>query len=255
MRGCYVQIDGLKVYYEKIGAGPGYVFILPGWGCTAALYRYLAEGIAKKYTVIILELPGFGQSQEPSRVWKTIDYSFFCIHFIKHFTTGPVILLGHSNGVRIMITMSISHQLPFTIQKMVFIDGAGLLPHDYDQYLATLNAFIQKKHELEEKRNVRDLQFLKNSANSDYGNLSDLMIAVCKEVIADNYYEQLPQINVPTLLIWGENDIDTPVLDGKIMAKRIPDAGLVVIKNAGHFPFLDKPYEIRLILNSFLNID
>jgi len=49
----------------------------------------------------------------------------------------------------------------------------------------------------------------------------------------------LPNIKSPSLLIWGENDTDTPLAYAKIMEKLIPDAGLVVFPGAGHYSFLD----------------
>jgi pimeloyl-ACP methyl ester carboxylesterase len=65
----------------------------------------------------------------------------------------------------------------------------------------------------------------------------------------------MPNIKASTLLIWGEHDTATPLCDAKIMENLIKDSGLVVLKNAGHFSFLEKTYEVNLIINSFLNPD
>ena len=63
---------------------------------------------------------------------------------------------------------------------------------------------------------------------------------------------KLKEIKNSTLLIWGENDTDTPLYMAKIMEKEIKDSGLVVIKNAGHFSYLDNTNQYLLVTNEFL---
>jgi len=62
-------------------------------------------------------------------------------------------------------------------------------------------------------------------------------------------------IKSPTLIVWGENDKITPLDEGKLIARTIPGAKIEIIKNTGHFPFLEKPEEfIRLIREFCLEI-
>lgn len=65
----------------------------------------------------------------------------------------------------------------------------------------------------------------------------------------------MPQIKAPVLLVWGENDTATPVSNGQLMEKLMLDAGLVVLKNAGHFAYLDKYNEFIIIISNFLKKD
>ena len=62
----------------------------------------------------------------------------------------------------------------------------------------------------------------------------------------------LPKIQASTLLIWGENDTDTPISFGEIMKEEIPDAGLVILKDAGHFSYLDQLPQFCEIVGNFL---
>ena len=62
--------------------------------------------------------------------------------------------------------------------------------------------------------------------------------------------EELPKIKQPCLLIWGENDEQTPLADGKLMAELIPDAGLVVLPNSSHFAFF-KDFSFKLCTSGF----
>ena len=62
----------------------------------------------------------------------------------------------------------------------------------------------------------------------------------------------LSEIQAPTLLIWGEQDGDTPLSDGQTMERLIPDAGLVVFEGAGHFSYADQPQRFNRVAAHFL---
>ena len=71
-------------------------------------------------------------------------------------------------------------------------------------------------------------------------------------VVNDNLRDCLPKIQAPTLCVWGREDTDTPVYMGEIMSREIPDAGLVVLENAGHFSYLDQFAQFVKITDVFL---
>jgi pimeloyl-ACP methyl ester carboxylesterase len=62
----------------------------------------------------------------------------------------------------------------------------------------------------------------------------------------------LPEIQAPTLLVWGDRDEEVPRPGVETMAARIPRARLVVFPGAGHFPFQDAPEEFQRCLTEFL---
>ena len=64
----------------------------------------------------------------------------------------------------------------------------------------------------------------------------------------------LKNIDCPTLLFWGDKDDATPISDAKIMEKKIPDAGLVVLEGGSHFSFLENtPFFLRVADSFFEN--
>lgn len=91
--------------------------------------------------------------------------------------------------------------------------------------------------------------------STDYQNAPGILKAILVRVINEDLKCYLPGIKAPTLLIWGENDFETPLADGKLMEKLIPDAGLVILKHAGHYSYLDRQYEFNLIVRNFLRPD
>lgn len=70
------------------------------------------------------------------------------------------------------------------------------------------------------------------------------------KLVNEDLRSNLKEINVPTLLLWGENDTETPLEDAKIMEKEIPDAGLVTFKQCSHYVFLERPIQINNIIKN-----
>ncbi|MDR0649716.1 MAG: alpha/beta hydrolase, partial [Synergistaceae bacterium] len=92
------------------------------------------------------------------------------------------------------------------------------------------------------------------NGSEDYRNATPRMRECLVKAVNEDLTRHLPEIKCPTLLIWGENDAATPLADAKIMERLIPDAGLVALKNAGHYPFLDQGYAFGKVLDSFLGV-
>ena len=78
------------------------------------------------------------------------------------------------------------------------------------------------------------------------------MKQVLVKTINEDLTDMLSNIDVPTLLVWGDMDTATPLTDAKIMEEKIPDAGLVVLKNTGHYSFLEDFYTFSRVIDSFL---
>lgn len=78
------------------------------------------------------------------------------------------------------------------------------------------------------------------------------IISLAKSAIRNNLGEELNQIKVPTLLIWGNNDIITPPFVAKEFNRLIPQSELYFIDKCGHAPMMEVPGEFNEILNRFL---
>jgi pimeloyl-ACP methyl ester carboxylesterase len=98
------------------------------------------------------------------------------------------------------------------------------------------------------------LEKLKNSFGSDdYRNATPIMRETLVKLVNEDLKEYLPNIKAPTLLIWGELDTATPITDGEIMEKLIPDAGLVRVKDCTHYVFLEASAYVNKIIYTFLS--
>ena len=253
-----VTIKGLDVNYDVKGNGD-YVFLLHGWGANLTLFDALANVISEKYTVVSLDFPGFGSSEEPKEIWDVSAYTEFMVEFIRRFECKKVILIGHSFGGRVIIKTSALPDLPFSIEKIILVDSAGVLPKRTLKYKVRLRAYKLGKTFLNlglvKKRFPHALDnYRKKMGSSDYNSASEIMRNILVKTVNEDLTPLLKNIKAPTLLIWGENDTATPVSDGQLMEKGIADAGLVVLKGAGHYSFLDQPLAFHKIVKSFLNI-
>ena len=249
------NINGLKINYIKKGKGKT-VLILPGWGTVINTYHPLIESISTYANVICLDMPGFGESDEPKESWDIDSFIEFTKEFIKSQNIKELDLIGHSNGGRIIIKL-MSQKLDFKVGKIILMGSAGIVhKKTFKQKLRVKIFKIGKKiasSKLMKKIYPEMLENLQSRFGSaDYRNASPVMKQTMVKVINEDVREYLPNIKVPTLLIFGEFDTATPVADAKIMEKMIPDAGLIVVKGCTHYAFLENPGYVNLIIKNFL---
>jgi pimeloyl-ACP methyl ester carboxylesterase len=256
------QVKGLQINYTVKGSGD-YIFLLPGWGSSLELFAELAEVLAEKYTVVSVDFPGFGKSEEPPKVWSVSDYADFTVEFIKQFACEKVILLGHSFGGRVIIKIANLNNLPFRIEKNLLVSSAGILPKRSLKFKIKLRIYKIGKLFLNtpllKKMFPAALEKHKQRLGSpDYANASETMRGILVKAVNEDLEPLLKNIKSQTLLIWGENDTATPLADGQKMEKIISEAGtdvgLVVLKGAGHFSFIEQRYAFHKVVKSFLKI-
>lgn len=247
-------IDNIKVNYIDEGNGKN-VLLLHGWGANIQTMLPIFNILKSKCRVVALDLPGFGESDEPKESWNSFDYADFVKKFMDELNLDDVILFGHSHGGRISIILSSQYQNQ--IRKLVLIDSAGLIPkRSYKYYFKVYSFKLLKKCYLTfvsgKNKEEKLEKFYKKYGSTDYKAANGVMRQTMVRVINDDLANLLPSIKAPTLLIWGENDEDTPVYMGKIMEKNIKDSGLIVFEGAGHYSYIDCYAKFKAVIEVFL---
>jgi pimeloyl-ACP methyl ester carboxylesterase len=74
-------------------------------------------------------------------------------------------------------------------------------------------------------------------------------------VVNEDLLPYAARVTVPTLLFWGDQDKDTPLWQGELLEKTIPDAGLIVHKGAGHYSYLDRLADTVRVMDYFFKSD
>ncbi|MBD5517364.1 MAG: alpha/beta hydrolase [Lachnospiraceae bacterium] len=249
------KVDGISVNYIDEGEGEA-VLLLHGWGANITLYRGIIDTLKQGKRVIALDMPGFGKTPEPPVPWCVDDYVDFVLHFIDTFSLKNLSVVVHSFGGRVFFKMNARENLPFSIDRAVLIDSAGILPKKNFKQKVSLKcykigrAFMSTKvmHFLypDAVDNMR-----RKRGSSDYNSATPLMRATLVKVVNEDLEPIIGQVQCPTLLIWGDLDTATPIGDAKRMEELIKDAGLVVCEGAGHFSFAEQPAKVNGALKAF----
>ena len=249
-----ININGLNINYEVSGEGKA-VILLHGWLCSLETMKPIENVLEKSFKVYNVDLPGFGKSDSMKEAFNTDDFGNFLQAFINALSIENPILIGHSNGGRTIINYA-GRNLG-KINKIILIDSAGIKPKRKLGYYVKVYTFKFLKRifnvlpKTEMFNNIRE-RALGKFGSQDYKNSSQVLRKTMSKILKEDQRNILKNINVPTLLIWGENDQSTPVADAKIIKENIKDSGLIVLKDAGHFAYLDKYQEFVSIINCFL---
>jgi len=212
----------------------------------------------KSRRVITVDFPGFGQSLDPPSTWKVKDYADLIAAFIQEQKIEPVDIIAHSFGGRVSIYLA-SHYKKL-VGKLILVDAAGLIPKRPISYYIKVYRYKTLKKianssigsGLIKILGIDAKSFAKNAGSSDYQMLNETMKKVFVSVVNDDLEPYLTDIEASTLLIWGKDDKETPVYFGETMEKKIKDAGLVVLDNAGHFSYIDRSASFNKIVLVFL---
>jgi pimeloyl-ACP methyl ester carboxylesterase len=238
------------MYSSIINSKAPNLIFLHGWGgCWQSWYPIL-ERLKKDLNIYAPDLPGFGQ--EPIKIPYYLDnYVSFVIDFIKTNKIKNPILIGHSFGGAIACQIAISQIIP--LPKIILVDAAPIRhPYSPSQKIKFKIIGLLKKFFPFTKNiyyQIFDLQ------NSDYAAIKDnpILQQTFKNVIQHDLTDQLPKIKIPTLIIWGEKDTSTPLIDGQKINQLISTSKLIVFPNSSHFSYLDHQEEFVTEVKKFIN--
>lgn len=257
-----IKLKGLNIAYSETGKEDGSpVILMHGWGCDSSTVVSIAKTLEPEYKVYNFDLPGHGKSDEPydlhdGQPWGVEEFAELIEEFIKKKNIAKPALIGHSYGGRMAIVLASRND----ISRLVLVDSAGIKPKRPLKYYLKVYSYKTAKKTYPlifgRKKGEKMLdKWRKKVGSSDYQQSSPMMRRVMSRSVNQDWRHLMPSIKAPTLLIWGENDTATPLSDGKLMEKLIPDAGLVSFPGCGHYSFLDNPGQFQAVLKSFFKID
>lgn len=249
----YFLYRDFKLYYEKIGTGEKNILILPGWGDTRKTFTHMINFFKNEYTIYIIDWPGFSNSPFPKTNLTIYDYADLINNFINDLELKNLTLIGHSFGGRIIILLTGYYNKIY--DKVILIDSAGvkrkknfytILKQTMYKVLKKIKYFLPKKYR---KKYLEKLISIFGSC--DYKDLSLNMRKSFSNIVNEDLSIYLKHISMEVLLIWGNNDIDTPLKDGKLMKKEIKDSSLIVL-NGTHYVYLENIYLVNNIIYEYL---
>ena len=240
--------------YNYIEKGEGQVIILLH-GLMGGLSNFkdvIDFFSSKNYKVVIPELPIYTL---PLKETSVTAFSDFLEDFVKFKKFNNPILLGNSLGGHIGLIFS--NKNPNLVKSLVLTGSSGLYENSMGESYPKRENYEYIKRKTEEvfynpkvatKEIVDEVFETVNNRDKLVRTLS-----IAKSAIRHNMSSDLPNIETPTLLIWGENDLVTPPEVAVEFNSLLPNSELIWIKKCGHAPMMEHPKEFNRILFNWLD--
>ncbi|CAN5586256.1 alpha/beta hydrolase [soil metagenome] len=238
------------------------VVMLHGWGSSAELMAAAGAPLAETHSIHNIDLPGHGRTPAPPEAWGVPEYAAAVANYIHGAGITGAMLIGHSNGGRIGLYLASQPETSHLFSRMVLVSPSGVKPDRplsvrfKSAYISAIKAPFQLIPDGPTRR--RGLDWLRTTiywqlaASTDYRNADGVMRETFVRTVNHHLDDQLSHIRVPVLLVWGSDDTAVSERQMATLEREIPDAGLVVLENAGHYGYLDRPDVYAAALTHFV---
>ena len=226
-------IKNKKINYEISGSGNEWIVFVHGWGGSIKSLKKLAELASKKYKTLILDLPGFGSSDNPGVSWGVGEYAELVVALMQELDIKKPIYFGHSFGGSLGIWIAAKKLMP--LQKLILCASsfkrtgkvstpAVMMNRTVSTYLPFLSNIVKQVKPIIYKI------FFRNSDLAKYPQLE----ANFRKIITQDLTGLVSDITVPTLILWGERDTYTLVELANELEEKIPNAKKVIFPFKSH---------------------
>jgi pimeloyl-ACP methyl ester carboxylesterase len=221
----------------QLGTNGHPLIMMHGWGQNLRALQPMAELLADKAQIHVLDLPGFGKTPPPPEDWDTTQYADRVLAYLDEQGIDRTDLLGHSFGGR--VSMRLAHKYPDRVRYIIMINSGGLQRQRTFQqqlrgkWIKTMrNAF---KVSPVNRQKLLDWHSQKYGSR-DYLNAGVLQGTLVKTV-SEDVTEIVKQIQAPVLLLWGEADTETPVEMAHRYHSLFPKSELITVPRRDHFMY------------------
>ena len=279
-----VTIDGVNLHYFCGGSGPPLVLV-HGLGSSAAVeFYYNLEPLAAHHRVFAIDLPGFGRSDKPVLEY-TIDLFVRAVSDLMACEgIERAAVMGVSMGGRVALGLALDS--PEKVERLVLVDALGVgAPRRVLAYSILLTRGLGELTLRGTARALRQMNpavirrfwgwYLKRP-NRVASIWSDERIANHGTLLATPEYraaylsalrsiagmrqlrngvvveDRLPELRMPTLLIWGGHDHIFPASHAQAAKDRIPNGRLEIFDDSGHTPQMEEPDRFNRLVLDFL---
>ena len=254
-----VQAKGVKVHCEINGTGEKRVVLLHGWGCDGKLMKPVADFLSRDMTVLSIDFPAHGESGRPPEPWGVPEFAACTLEVLRQLDFLPCSVIAHSFGGRIAIELAAEDEHLF--ERIILTGAAGIRPKasgesskrtsKYKKLKALVNA-AEKLRIFGSLTGKWQEALIQKYGSKDYAALSPEMRKTFVKVVNYDQSEKLCRIKNSTLLVWGDQDTETPLWMGQQMEREIPDSALIVLNGGTHFAYLEQAARFAAIARSFL---
>ena len=225
------ETNGMKMHYWVGGKKDGKVILwLHAGGVGAMTYKEILDLLVEKYWVIAVDIPGFGSSSLPDMMWNFGDYAWFIKGWFDSLGVKEVSVVGHSFGGGIGVNLAMISKL---VSKLILIDSAGMRP-DFGELRLYWGLLFKTVNQFKDWHSMQVIWRITVDFVVNFGKRVREIRQLRKIVLNSVYRDyQLDRIRIPTLILWGQDDVLLPLAHGEKMAKNIKGSKLMVL-NGGH---------------------
>lgn len=260
------------ITYEKHGTGGISIIFLHGFGASKnSWYDFYNLFDSLKYTTYLIDLKGFGNSSIPKdNKYSLYDNALIITNFINQEIENDYIIVGHSFGGGVALFQNISTTLTRNPSCQILIDCAAynLDTPFFIKYLKTpivnqlmfklSSANYRAKFSVKRivfKENISDTIISRYAKSYKGAKKSYSFIKTAKQLVPKDYnklIERYDEIQVPTLIIWGNEDNILSPTQGKLLHKQITNSQLELIEKCGHIPHEELPGRTFEIVSDYI---
>jgi pimeloyl-ACP methyl ester carboxylesterase len=267
----FIDVDGIRVHYQEAGnpSDPALILIHGFASSTLVWSKVFLRLAAEGYRVIAVDLLGYGYSAKPKNGEYTIaGQAKLLVRLLDSLKIPKAIFIGSSYGGAVAATCTLDYPdrveklilvgpvnnnrpLRFTLMRLfgspVFGDVVSPLLIGSRRLLRRRMKRVYDRHEwvLDERRvEARHLPLRASGTQR-------AIIRTVRGWDAERVSRHAHLITQPTLLLWGENDVEIPLSDGERLHAAIPGSRLIVFLNCGHLPHEEYPEAFTNVVIDF----
>lgn len=238
------KINNLNINYIDYGEGENTLVFLHGWGQNIEMMKMLGDRFQKYNRIVILDLPGFGLSEEPKTVYTLYDYVDVLNKLLNELSIDNPILIGHSFGGKISLLYA----------SMYKVDKLILFGSPFKKEIKNLSL---KTKVLKKLKNVPGINKLEGFAkrhigSTDYKAASDTMRKIMVEHVNLDITDEVKKIKCPTIIIWGTMDEAVPLSHAYELSDLISDSAVIEYPNCTHYAYLENLNQTVNIIKNFI---
>jgi 3-oxoadipate enol-lactonase len=257
--GSFVEVEGGTLYYEECGSGPQTVIFIHDGIAHSTVWDDVWPSFCKQFHTIRYDRRGYGRSPEATRWYYEVED---LAALLRHSKVAQAVLVGSSHGGELSIDFTL--QYPQKVQQLVLV-GAVVSGLPYSDHF--LNRGMQNSKPFE-KNDVnagltnwaKDKYLLAPGHDAAQKRLLELLKSNPQDMTHNDYARpaqaalpRLSEIRVPTLILTGDADIPDVHAHAGAIEAGIHGSRRVVVSDAGHLMYLEKPEEFSKIVIGFIH--
>jgi pimeloyl-ACP methyl ester carboxylesterase len=256
-----VEVEGLRIAYERAGAGPPLVLLHGYVGDGPTTWRRQLEGLCDQFTVVAWDAPGAGGSADPPESFGLAGYADCLAGFIRRLGLEGPHVAGLSFGGILALALYGRHPaIPATlVLASAYAGWGGSLPADVAEQRLQQALRLSELSPEEFVGTLLPTMFSEATPREAVEAFGASMLGfhpagfrAMARASAENLRDVLAHIKAPTLLAYGDRDARAPLTVAEDLHAAIPGSTLVVLPGAGHVSNVEAPEEFNRAVRAFL---